>query len=50
MHTDRSAYDVVVVGAGPAGLTTALALARLGIRPLLVERHAGTSSTPGPPG
>lgn len=43
MHTDRSTYDVVVAGAGPAGLTTALTLARLGIRPLLVERHAGTS-------
>ncbi len=46
MHTERTAYDVVVVGAGPAGLTTALALARHGVRPLVVERHAGTSVHP----
>jgi 2-polyprenyl-6-methoxyphenol hydroxylase-like FAD-dependent oxidoreductase len=43
MHTERTAYDVVVVGAGPAGLTTAVALSRHGVRPLVVERHAGTS-------
>jgi len=41
MHPDP--YDVVVVGAGPAGLATAVMLARHGARPLVVERHAGTS-------
>ena len=43
-----SGYDtpVLIAGGGPAGLTTALLLARLGIPPLLVERHAGTSIHP----
>jgi putative polyketide hydroxylase len=35
--------DVLVVGAGPAGLTTATALARQGVDVLVVERHDGTS-------
>ena len=39
-------YDVLVVGAGPAGLTTAAGLARAGIRVLVVEKHAGTSIFP----
>ncbi|MGK5533867.1 FAD-dependent monooxygenase, partial [Streptomyces sp. URMC 129] len=37
---------VLVVGAGPAGLTSALALSRYGIDTLLVEKHAGTAHTP----
>src|SRR4051794_18061033 len=37
---------VVVVGAGPAGLTTAISLARLGIETMLVERRAELSSLP----
>ncbi len=43
-----SSYDtpVLIAGGGPAGLTTALLLARQGIPPLLVERHAGTSIHP----
>lgn len=37
---------VLVVGAGPVGLTTALLLARRGVRPLVVDRHPGTSVHP----
>jgi thioredoxin reductase (NADPH) len=42
-------YDVVIVGAGPAGLTAALYAASEGLRTLVCERHApggqaGTSS------
>ncbi|MDQ4021030.1 MAG: FAD-dependent monooxygenase [Actinomycetota bacterium] len=42
----RQFCDVLVVGAGPAGLTAATALARHGIDVLVVERHAGTSPFP----
>lgn len=44
MHTTK--VDVLVVGAGPAGLTTAITLARNGVGVLLVERHGGTSPFP----
>jgi thioredoxin reductase (NADPH) len=45
----RSSYDVVVLGAGPAGMTAAVYAASEGLRTLLVERtapggQAGTSS------
>ena len=45
----REAYDVVVLGAGPAGMTAAVYAASEGLRTLLVERtapggQAGTSS------
>ena len=39
-------YDVVVVGAGPAGLTAASLLGSYGIRVLLVERNASTVREP----
>jgi 2-polyprenyl-6-methoxyphenol hydroxylase-like FAD-dependent oxidoreductase len=38
--------DVLVVGAGPAGLTTAITLARHGVRVLVAERHPSTSIFP----
>ena len=37
---------VLVVGAGPAGLVTAIGLARQGVRPFVIERHASTSVFP----
>ncbi len=36
--TDRAAYDVVVVGAGGAGMTAALAAARQGLNTVVVEK------------
>src|SRR5205809_8033562 len=38
MKTMHSKFDVVVVGAGPAGSATALRLSRMGCRVALVER------------
>src|SRR5687767_12271233 len=38
--------DVLVVGAGPAGLATALTALRHGASVLVVERRAGTSTVP----
>ncbi len=37
---------VLIVGAGPSGATTALLLADLGIKSLVVSRHASTANTP----
>jgi putative polyketide hydroxylase len=37
---------VLIIGTGPAGLVTALSLARAGVRSLLVERHGGINPLP----
>ena len=39
-------YDVLVIGAGPSGLTTGISAARSGARVLLVEKHPGVSIFP----
>jgi putative polyketide hydroxylase len=39
-------FPVLVVGAGPAGLATAIGLGRHGVSSLIVERHPGTSIFP----
>ncbi len=44
--TSVISHDVVVVGAGPAGLTAAISLARHGVSVLVVEKHRGTSPFP----
>jgi putative polyketide hydroxylase len=47
MPADRpNQVPVVIAGAGPAGLVTAVTLARNGIRSLLVERNPGLSPLP----
>ena len=39
-------FDVIVVGAGPVGLTLAIDLGRRGVRTLLVERDPTTKPWP----
>ena len=38
-------YDAIIIGAGPAGLTSAIYLARSGRRPLVIEKFFGTGQT-----
>lgn len=37
---------VLIIGAGPAGATTALLLARMGVKALAISKHRGTANTP----
>src|SRR5947208_6268916 len=46
MSTSQLDVPVLIVGGGPAGLVSALALSRYGVDYLLVERHPGTAHTP----
>jgi 2-polyprenyl-6-methoxyphenol hydroxylase-like FAD-dependent oxidoreductase len=46
MTHDTEIHDVLVVGAGPAGLSTAISALRHGARVLVVERHPTTSVHP----
>ena len=43
---DKMTTDVLIVGGGPVGLTTALLLDRFGIDCVLVERHESTTTYP----
>ncbi|KAL2837815.1 hypothetical protein BJX68DRAFT_272899 [Aspergillus pseudodeflectus] len=39
-------HKVIVVGAGPVGVTAAINLARLGVKPLILERNAAIDQSP----
>src|SRR6188768_225300 len=46
MTASATNTPVLVVGAGPAGLATAIGLARNGVSSMVIERHPGTSIFP----
>src|ERR1700722_1869828 len=46
MGAETTAYDVIVAGAGPVGLTLAIDLGRRGVRCLIIERNPTTAPWP----
>jgi 2-polyprenyl-6-methoxyphenol hydroxylase-like FAD-dependent oxidoreductase len=46
MDTETTTYDVIIVGAGPVGLTLSIDLGRRGARCLVLERHPTTLRWP----
>lgn len=46
MNKIIKSVPVLIVGAGPVGLSMALALARQNVRSLIVERHPSTTQHP----
>lgn len=49
-HSRKEQFPVVIVGAGPVGLSLALALARQGVRSVLLEKNQQTSRWSKAPG
>ncbi|MFY1675614.1 MULTISPECIES: FAD-dependent monooxygenase [unclassified Streptomyces] len=45
-NAERADFDVLVVGAGPSGLLTAVELMRRGVRVRIIDRDAEPSTTP----
>ena len=45
-HTLESSYSVIVVGAGPTGLTLATLLGAYDVHTLLIERNTATVGEP----
>jgi len=44
--TQAAQYPVLIVGCGPSGMTAALALSRLGVKSLVIERRTTISESP----
>ena len=44
--TGDAEYPVLIIGCGPAGMTAALALSRLGVKSLVIERRTTISAAP----